>query len=190
MEQAGAIHALNRKLRGFRVLTGAEVNIRKDGTLDIADGALSKLDVVGVGIHSHFHLSRAETTARLIRAMENPHADILFHPSARTLGRREPVDFDAEKVFAAAKRTGTVLEIDSQPDRLDLKDEFIRRAVEMGVKLVISSDAHSPAELRYPEEYGIGLARRGWAGKKDVLNTLPLGKFLGKLKDGGKAHRA
>jgi DNA polymerase (family 10) len=187
MEQAGAIHALNRKLRGLRVLTGAEVNIRKDGTLDIADEALSELDVVGVGIHSHFRLSRAETTARLIRAMENPHADILFHPSARTLGRRDPVEFDADEVFAAAKRTGTVLEIDSQPDRLDLKDEYIRRAVAMGVKLVISSDAHSPAELRYPEEYGIGLARRGWAGKKDVLNTLPLEKFLGKLKGGAKS---
>jgi DNA polymerase (family 10) len=141
--------------------------------------------VVGVGIHSLFHLPKAEMTARLIRALENPHADILFHPSARSLGRREPIEFDADAVFSAARRTGTVLEIDAQPDRLDLKDEYIRKAVDMGVKLVISSDAHSTAELRYPETYGIGLARRGWASRRDILNTLPADEFLAQLKGEG-----
>ncbi|MDB5050458.1 MAG: protein polymerase [Fibrobacteres bacterium] len=188
--EAEAIRALDRRMRGIRVLAGAELNIRRDGSVDIADEVLAKLDVVGAGIHSHFNLPREEMTRRMIRAMENPNVDILFHPSARHLGRRKAVDFDTEAVFAAARRTGTVLEIDAQPGRLDLKDEHIRRAVEMGVKLVISSDAHSAAELRYPEIFGIGLARRGWAEKKDILNTLPVEKFLKRLKGSKTGRRA
>lgn len=180
--QARAIKTLNRKLRGFRVLAGAEVNIDKDGGLDIADAALAALDVVGIAVHSHFHLARAEQTARLIRAMENPHADILFHPTTRVLGKREPIELDMDAVIAAAKRTGTVLEIDALPDRLDLKDEYVRKAVEARVPLVIDSDAHAVAHLRFPDDYGISVARRGWATKQDVINTLPVDKFLARLK--------
>jgi DNA polymerase (family 10) len=153
-EQGRAIDALNASQPGIRVLRGAEVNINKDGTLDVSDAMLAELDVVGVAVHSHFHLPRAEQTARVIRAMENPHADIFFHPTARALGRREPIELDIDAVIAAAKRTGTVLEIDALPDRMDLKDEHVRRAIAAGVPLVIDSDAHRVGHLRYPDVYG------------------------------------
>ncbi|MBX3024467.1 DNA polymerase/3'-5' exonuclease PolX [bacterium] len=182
--QGRAIAALNARTPGVRVLRGAEVNIGRDGSLDIADALLAELDVVGIAVHSHFHLSRAEQTARVIRAMENPHADILFHPTARVLGRREPIDLDIDAVIAAAKRTGTALEIDALPDRLDLRDEHARKAVAAGVPLVIDSDAHAIAHLGFPERYGIAVARRGWATAKDVLNTLPVERFLARLKGG------
>jgi DNA polymerase (family 10) len=183
--QGKAIDGLNRRLRDFRVLKGAEVNIRKDGTLDIADDCLAELDVVGVAIHSHFNLSRAEMTARVIRAMRNPHADIFFHPTARQLGRREPVDFDLDAVIACARETGTILELDAYPERLDLKDDHVRKTIAAGVKIVIDSDAHATAHLSYPEQYGIGQARRGWASADDVLNTRPVQEFLAGLKGGG-----
>jgi len=182
--QGEAIDALNARLKGFRVLKGAEVNIRKDGTLDIADDALAELDVVGVAVHSHFLLPRAEMTARVLRAMRNPHADIFFHPTARILGKREPVDVDIDAVIACARETGTVLEVDAYPTRLDLRDDHVRKAVAAGVKLVIDSDAHATAHLHYPEAYGIDQARRGWASRDDVLNTRPLADFLAALKNG------
>lgn len=188
-EQMAAIEKLNRTLRGFRVLTGAEVNITRDGGLDIDDETLAALDVVGVAVHSHFNLPRAEQTERIIRAMSNPHADILFHPTGRVLGRRDAYEVDIDAVIAAAKRTGTVLEIDALPDRMDLKDEHVRKAVEAGVPLAIDSDAHAVAHMRYPEEYGIAIARRGWATAADVINTLPVGKFLARLKDGAGGGR-
>ncbi len=191
-EQGAAIDALNAtgKLGRLRVLKGAEVNIRKDGTLDIADDALAELDVVGVAVHSHFGLPRAEMTARVIRAMQNPHADILFHPTARIIGKREPVDLDLDAVIAAARETDTVLEVDAYPDRSDLRDAHIRKAIEAGVKLVIDSDAHSTAQLRFPEDWGIDQARRGWASADDVLNSRPLEDFLAALKDGRRASGA
>jgi DNA polymerase (family 10) len=188
-QQGKAIDKLNATLEGFRVLKGAEVNIRKDGTLDISDEALAELDVVGIAVHSHFNLPRAEMTARVIRAMRNPHADILFHPTGRVIQKREPVDLDIDAVIAAARETGTVLEIDAYPDRLDLKDDHIRKAIDAGVKLVIDSDAHATAHLRFPDEYGIDQARRGWATADDVLNTRPVGAFLAALKDGQPATR-
>jgi len=180
-QQMAAIDKLNRKLDGITVLKGAEVNINKDGTLDIEDETLAQLDVVGVAVHSHLNLSREEMTRRVIRAMENPHADILFHPTNRILNRREPVDLDIDAVIAAAKRTGTVLEIDAYPDRLDLKDEHVRKAVAAGVKLAIDTDAHNTAHLPYLE-FGVATARRGWARKADVINTKPLKAFLACLK--------
>jgi len=183
-QQALAIDGLNAKLEGFRVLKGAEVNIRKDGTLDIADDALAELDVVGIAVHSHFNLPRAEMTARVIRAMRNPHADILFHPTGRVIQRREPFDIDIDAVIAAARETGTVLELDAYPDRLDLRDDHVRKAIAAGVKLVIDSDAHATAHLRFPDEYGIDQARRGWATADDVLNTRPVEDLLAALKDG------
>jgi len=180
--QMAAIKAVNKRLRGFRVLSGAEVNINRDGSLDIADEVLAQLDVVGIAVHSYFGLGRAEMTRRLVRAMENPHADILFHPTARLLMKREPIDIDIDALIATAKRTRTVLEIDAYPDRLDLKDEHVRKAVQAGVKLTIDSDAHNMSHFRWLNDFGVAVARRGWATKKDVINTLPANEFLRQLK--------
>ncbi len=185
--QRREIARLNRSLGGIRILAGAEVNIDRDGNLDIDDATLAELDVVGIAVHSHFHLSRAEQTRRIVRAMENPHADILFHPTGRVLGKREPYDVDIDAVIAAAKRTGTVLELDAYPERLDLKDEHLRKAVAAGVPLVIDSDAHSTKHLPFPRQWGIPQARRGWVTAKDVLNTRPLAGFLAGLKGASAA---
>ena len=183
LEQVEAIRKLNGRLRGFRVLTGAEVNIREDGSLDVADEALAQLEVVGAAIHAQFRQSKTQMTRRVLRAMENPHVDILFHPTARLIGRREAVALDVDAVIAAAKRTGTVLEIDAMPDRLDLRDEYVRKAVSAGVKLAIDSDAHQPGHLAYADEFGIAVARRGWARKVDIINALPATRCLAQLKD-------
>jgi len=183
LQQMAAIDKINRSLKGIRILKGAEVNINNDGTLDIEDEVLAQLDVVGVAVHSHFNLSRREMTERIVRAIRNPHADILFHPTGRLIQKREPYDVDMDEIVRIAKETGTVLEIDAYPDRLDLKDEYIRKAVDADVKLVIDSDAHSINHIRYLE-FGIAQARRGWAKKKDVINTRPLKEFLGSLKQG------
>ena len=184
-KQGLAIDALNEKFaaagKKFRILKGSEVNILKDGSLDIADEALKKLDVVGAAAHSHFNLSRQEQTARVIGAMKNPHLDILFHPTGRIIGRREPIDLDIEAVIKAAKATGTALEIDSYPDRSDLRDAHVRMAVKLGVKLVIDTDAHETSHLDYLD-LGVAIARRGWAAKSDVLNTRPLAKLSEWLK--------
>ena len=188
-EQGVAIRALDRKLGGIRLLTGAEVNIRRDGSLDISDDALAELDIVGAAIHSFFDQSREEMTRRVIRALENPHVDVLFHPTARAIGRREPVALDIDAVIAAAKRTGTLLEIDAMPERLDLRDEHVRKAVEAGVKLVIDSDAHAHAHLGFSDEFGIAVARRGWATRADVANAWPLAKLL-RSKKHARAPRA
>jgi DNA polymerase (family 10) len=188
LEQVDAIRKLNGRLRGFRVLTGAEVNIRADGSLDIADEVLAQLDVVGAAIHSQFRQSRAQVTRRVLRAIENPHVDILFHPTARLIGRREAVALDVDAVIATAKRTGTVLEIDAMPDRLDLRDEYVRSAVSAGVKLAIDSDAHHPNHLGYTDEFGIAVARRGWARRTDIVNALPVARCLAQLK-GARGRR-
>jgi DNA polymerase (family X) len=185
--QGKAIDGLNKRLKGFRVLKGAEVNIRKDGTLDIDDECLAELDCVGIAVHSHFNLPRAEMTERVLRAMRNPHADILFHPTGRKVGAREPIDLDIDAVIACARETGTILELDAYPDRLDLKDDHVRKVIDAGLKIVIDSDAHSVAQLAFPEDYGIGQARRGWATADDVLNTRPVDAFLAGLKGGGNA---
>ncbi|MDO8654903.1 MAG: DNA polymerase/3'-5' exonuclease PolX [bacterium] len=182
LRQMAEIDRVQKRVSGIKILKGAEVNIRKDGTLDIADSALAKLDVVGVSVHSLFKLPKKEMTARIVRAMENPHVDILFHPTGRIIQKREPYEVDIDAVIRAAKRTGTLLEINAYPERLDLKDSDIRKAVDAGVTFVIDSDAHRKehfAVLRY----GIAQARRGWAKASDVANTLPLAKFLKKLKN-------
>ncbi len=181
LRQMAEIDKINRSLKGITILKGAEVNINKDGTLDIKDEVLAKLDVVGIAVHSHFNLPRREMTERIIRAMRNRHADILFHPTGRVIQKREPYDVDMDKIIETAKETGTVLEIDAYPDRLDLKDEHVRKAVNAGVKLVIDSDAHSVSHIRFLE-FGVAQARRGWAEKKDVINTRPLKEFLRCLK--------
>jgi DNA polymerase (family 10) len=181
LKQMAAIDKIQKKFPKLKILKGAEVNIMKDGSLDIKDGVLAKLDVVGIAVHSHFNLSRAEQTARIIKAMRNKHADILFHPTGRLIQKREPYDVDVEEIIKVAKATGTVLEIDADPYRLDLKDEYIRKAVEAGVKLAIDTDAHSKNHFHYLE-FGIAQARRGWAEASDIVNTRPWREMLALLK--------
>lgn len=181
-EQWKEIDRVNKKLGGaVAILKGSECDILKDGSLDLPDEILSQLDVVGVSVHSYFNLPRAEQTARIKRAMANPHVDILFHPTGRIINRREAYDIDMEAIIMHAKETGTVLEIDAYPDRSDLKDDHIRLCVAAGVKMSIDSDAHSWTHFPYLE-YGIAQARRGWAEKKDIVNAWPAEKMLTFLK--------
>jgi DNA polymerase (family 10) len=181
LDQAHKIAKLNDTLEGFRVLSSAEVNILKDGSLDIANNVLDKLDIVGAAIHSNFSQPVEVQTERLTEAAKNPSVDVLFHPTGRLINKREGYPVDIEKVIDVAKDTDTVLEIDSHYDRLDLKDEYSRMAVSKGVKLVIDSDAHHPVHYAFLM-FGIGQARRGWASRSDVLNTMPAGKLLKALK--------
>ena len=180
--QIKEIDKINAHIRGITILKGAEVDILKDGSLDIDDDTLKELDVVGVSVHSYFKMPQKEMTERILRAINNPHADILFHPTGRLIGKRPPYQADMERIIREAKNTGTVLEINSSPERLDLKDEYIRMAREQGVKFSIDTDAHSTALLHFME-YGIAQARRGWVEKEDVVNVQPLEKMLGLLKD-------
>jgi DNA polymerase (family 10) len=182
LEQADKISQLNDRLREeFRILSSAEVNIMKDGSLDIPNTVLDKLDIVGAAIHSHFNLPIETQTERLIKAAKNPSVDILFHPTGRLINRRAGYLVDIEKLIDVAKDTNTVLEIDAHYDRLDLKDEYVRMAVRNGVKLVIDSDAHHPIHYSFLT-FGIAQARRGWAIQSDILNTLPADKLLNALK--------
>jgi DNA polymerase (family X) len=179
--QMKEIAEANRKIKDFRVLAGSEVNIMKDGRLDINDATLARLDVVGASVHSYFNLSKAEQTKRVIAAMENPNVDIIFHLTGRKIGKRPPIELDIDAIIKAAKRTGTALEVNASPDRLDLRDEHVKLAVKAGVKLVIDSDAHASPHFGFLE-YGIAQARRGWATKTDVLNTLPVDDLLKWMK--------
>lgn len=161
---------------GIAVLMGTECDILPDGRLDYPDEVLRDLDVVVCSVHSRLRMPREEMTARIIKALEHPHADILGHPTGRLLGQREAYDVDIEALIEAARRTGKALEINASPERLDLNDVHARMARERGVKLVISTDAHNRYQLKYME-FGIGVARRAWAEPKDVLNALSLGQF-------------
>ena len=181
LRQIEEIKKINKKVKGIKILTGAEVNIMKDGSLDIKDEVLSKLDVVGAAVHSHFNLSREEQTKRVVKVMINPNVDIIFHLTGRVIGRREAIQIDVDEIIKTAKRTGTILEIDAYPERLDIKDEYIKKCVEAGVKMVIDSDAHSVNHFKYLE-LGVAQARRGWAKKSDIINTKPLKDFLKSLK--------
>ncbi len=180
------IHAANEKGLGIRVLAGAEVDILKDGALDYSDELLAQLDVVVCSIHSYFNLGRAAMTERMLAAIENPHAQIIGHPTGRVLLRREPIDYDMEKILAACAKHGVAMECNSYPDRLDLKDVYLRMCKDRGVKVVISTDSHNAGNLKLIR-YGVKMARRGWLEKKDVINTLPVGEFLGELRGKGKA---
>ncbi len=161
----------------FRILSAAEVNIMKDGSLDIANNVLDKLDVVGAAIHSNFSQPIEVQTDRLIKAAQNSSVDIIFHPTGRRINKREGYPVNIEKLIDAAKDTSTILEIDAHYDRLDLKDEYIKMAIQKGVKLVIDSDAHHPVHFAFLK-MGIGQARRGWAQKTDILNSMPIDQFL------------
>ena len=165
----------------FRILSSAEVNIMKDGSLDVANNVLDKLDIVGAAIHSSFVQPIEVQTERLIKAAQNPSIDIIFHPTGRLINKREGYPVNMEKLIDVAKDTDTVLEIDAHYDRLDLKDEYIRMAVENNIKLVIDSDAHHSVHFAFLK-LGIGQARRGWAKQSDILNTLPMDTLLKSFK--------
>ena len=185
--QGKEIDKINLKLKDknikFRILKGTECDILKDGSLDLSDQTLASLDVVGVSVHSHFNLSIEEQTARIEKAMRNKNVDILFHPTGRLINKRSAYEVRMERIIQVAKETGTVLEVDAYPDRLDLHDEYIRRCVRSGVKISIDSDSHAKNHFQYLE-FGIGQARRGWAERKDVINAWPVEKMLSVLKSG------
>ncbi|MFA5051142.1 MAG: DNA polymerase/3'-5' exonuclease PolX [Patescibacteria group bacterium] len=182
LEQHKAIEKLNLKLNSkFRILHGCETNILNDGSVDIKDEVLKKFDFVIAGVHSNFKLSKEKMTARIIKAMENPNIDIISHPTGRIIKKREEYQIDFNEILKVAKQTGTILEINAHPARLDLNDQNIRRAKEMGVKMIINTDAHHRDQLKLME-FGIAQARRGWAEKKDIINTQPMEKLLGYLK--------
>jgi DNA polymerase (family X) len=169
-EQIDEIDRLNEELEGFRLLKSIEVDILKDGSLDLPDGILEKLDLRICSIHSHFDLSRDEQTARILRAMDNPNFNILAHPTGRRLQERRPYGVDMDRLLEGALERGCFLELNAQPDRLDLDDVYCKMAKEMGVKLSLATDAHRPVELEYMR-FGVGQARRGWLEPDDVLNT-------------------
>ncbi len=166
----------------FRLLLGTEVEILADGSLGLADEVLAGLDVVVASIHIGLRQEREAITERCLKAVRNPHVDILGHPTGRLIGRREPSDIDLERVLQACAETGTIAEINANPARLDLSGTYARRAVELGCTLVINCDAHSTDQIDLLP-YGVHTARRGWVTAADVLNTRPLAEMLGMLKD-------
>jgi DNA polymerase (family 10) len=169
-KQTAEIAAMNERVSGLTVLAGIEVDIRADGSLDYDDEALAKRDWVMASIHSGFDGPRERLTDRLTAAMENPHVDCIGHPTGRKINKRQPYELDLERVFEKAIETGTFLEINAQPDRLDLTDNHARAAVEAGVRLVVSTDAHRVHELDNLE-LGVAQARRGWVTADQVVNT-------------------
>jgi DNA polymerase (family 10) len=176
-QQIHEIKKLNRQLAGIRILTGSEVDIRADGSLDFPDELLAELDMVVASIHSGMNQSEEQITKRVLQAIENPLVDVISHPTCRLIGEREPVAIDMETVFRAAAKHKKALEINAMPDRLDLKDIHAYRARELGVKLTMGTDAHSGAHLGFMR-FGIGVARRGWCQPKHILNTLPVKEVL------------
>jgi len=175
-KQMKEIESLNEKYDDFHIFHGVEVNILKDGNLDMSRKVLKDVDVVIASIHSAFRQPMEEMTKRLLKALENDVVDILAHPTARIIYKREAIKFDVEKVFDAARENNVILEINAQPDRLDLNDILAKKAIEMGVKLSIGTDAHNKETLRYIE-LGVAVARRAWAEKKDIVNTYSIDKL-------------
>ena len=175
--QIERVAAANEQLDDFTVLAGSEVNISPDGSLDYADDLLAQLDWIVASVHTSFRMSEQEMTDRMVTAIENPLVDAIGHPTGRLIGRREPYALDLDRVVEAAARTGTFLEINSNPNRRDLSDVHARAAVEAGVKLVIDSDAHRPSTLAVMR-YGIATARRAWVTRDDVVNSRPWSDVL------------
>ncbi len=181
LKRIEAIRRFNETHAPPYLLAGAEVDIHKDGGLDYPDWVLRELDIVLVSIHSHFKLSKAEQTKRLLTALESPFVHVLAHPTARLLGRRPPIEADWEAVFAKARAQGVAVEIDGYYDRMDLPDDLARLAYGMGLWVSLSTDAHQTDHLRYME-LAVGTAQRAWIGKERVLNTLPYEKLMAWLK--------
>ena len=181
-QEIDAINArLARQGKNFRVLKGCEANIMADGAIDIADEALAELDFVIAGVHSLFKQPREEMTRRILKAMHNPHVDIIAHPTGRILKRREEYEVAVDDLLQAAQETGTILEINSYPERLDLGDVNIFAAKQAGIKMAINTDTHHVDQLHLMS-FGISQARRGWAEKQDIINAWPVEELLGMLK--------
>ncbi|HLH19011.1 MAG TPA: DNA polymerase/3'-5' exonuclease PolX [Bryobacteraceae bacterium] len=178
---ARRVRELNRNGLGIRIFSGIECDILRDGTMDLADDALAELDLVIGSVHSHMNLEAAEMTDRLLRALENPHIRILGHPTGRKLLEREGYPFDFDRVAAEAARRGVWLEINSSGERLDLHGPLIRTAKAKGARFVVNTDAHHPRHLA-GMRYGVIMARRGWLGPRDILNTLAASDFAAALK--------
>jgi DNA polymerase (family 10) len=187
LEQIKKIRAAQERVPGIRLLAGIEVDILKDGSLDLDNDVLAQLDVVVASVHSYMNLESAEMTDRLLAAIDNPYTQIIAHPTGRLVLRRDPFHYDMEKILNAAKEHGVAMESNAYPDRLDLNDVHLRMARERGVKIVISTDSHTTANLQYMK-YGVKTARRGWIEKNEVINTLPLDQFLAALR--AKPHAA
>ena len=181
LEEKAEIEALNKKLKGFKLLAGVEVDIRSDGRMDFTDEILRQMDIVVASIHSGFRQSREQLTRRLTAAMRNPCVSIIAHPTGRLIGERDPYDVDMHEVLKVAKETGTAIEINAYPLRLDLNDAYAKMAKEMGVRLVISTDTHITNQFDFME-YGVAIARRGWLEKRDVLNAMDYHSLLKALK--------
>jgi DNA polymerase (family X) len=185
LAQRARIAALQPRFPKMTLLHGTELNIDPSGEVDWPSEFLEGFDVTVASIHSHFHQSRDEMTRRMIRAMEHPNVHVIGHPTTRKIGRRDPVDLDLEAVFEAAARTGTALEIDAYPDRLDLRDEHVRWAHRYGVRFAIDTDSHAVGHLD-AMRYGVGVAQRGWLTKDDVINAWPLSKLRRFLSKRGR----
>jgi DNA polymerase (family 10) len=175
------LHSVDAKGIGIRVLAGSEVDILKDGTLDYTEEILAQLDVVVCSIHSYMQLDRAAMTDRMLKCIENPYTQIIGHPTGRRLLARESFDYDMEKVLDACANHGVAMECNSYPERLDLRDVYLRMCKQRGVKVVISTDSHNTLHLPYIR-YGVTMARRGWLEKSNVINTLPMDQFLAALR--------
>jgi DNA polymerase (family X) len=179
LEQIRRIRAA--KVPGIKLLAGSEVDIRKDGSLDLEDYVLAELDVVVCSVHSYMNIDRKQMTERYLKAIENPYTQIIAHPTGRLVLRREAFEYDMEAVLDTCAKHGVVMECNAYPDRLDLCDVHLRLAKQRGVRIVISTDSHTTGNLKYMK-YGVTTARRGWIEKRDVINTLPLDEFLAALR--------
>jgi DNA polymerase (family 10) len=180
-EEMKEIEAINRRLKGFRLLAGVEVDIRGDGRMDFPDDLLKKMDIVVASIHSGFRQSRQQIMKRMVSAMRNPYVSVIAHPTGRLIGERDPYDVDISELLRIARETGTAIEINAYPLRLDLNDVHAKMAKEMGVRVVISTDTHITSQFNYMS-YGVSIARRGWLEKKDVLNTMSYPSLMKALK--------
>ena len=187
IEQIKKIRAAQERVPGIRLLAGIEVDILKNGSLDLDNEVLEQLDVVVASVHSYMNLESAEMTDRLLAAIENPYTQIIAHPTGRLVLRRDPFHYAMETILDAAKKHEVAMECNAYPDRLDLKDVHLRMARERGVTIVISTDSHTTTNLQYMK-YGVETARRGWIEKKEVINALPLDHFLAALR--AKPHAA
>ena len=173
LEQVKHVRELDAEIEGITVLAGSEVDIRQSGALDFPNEVLAQLDIVVASVHSHFQLTEAEMTKRIVRAIENPFVNIIGHPTGRMLGHRPGYPLNMEEVIAAAAENGTVLEINGSPNRLDLDPQFVRQAKDAGVLLAVNTDAHAIEQLAHRRS-GVNVARRGWLTKADVINTYTL----------------
>jgi len=180
LKQGKKIDQLNRKLKGIKLLKGSETNIKNDGSIDVSDKVLKTLDIAIAAVHTKFRMSRKDMTKRIINAMENENIDIIAHPTGRLIGSRQPYDFDFDEVVDAAKRTGTFLEINCQPERLDLDYSLVFKARNK-TKFTLGTDAHDEHHMNYME-FGLAQARRGWCEKKNILNTLSLNDLMKQFK--------